>query len=291
MKISAPLSTDTQGAFFARRAAGLSSPCGTANRLSSNKDRLTATLSTDLGSRLCGGLFSLRAGAVSSPRSSKTTRLRRCRAALPGYSLDRGPSHPAARARHMTCSTTSTARRLSVPCGHGGRPWPHTWCCWPSCCTVVAGRKRGTVWLRASQYVVPVGGFGAAIDDLTLLGQTVLLVELVVVAVQVGNAGGDYYTLCVLPWSIANAVPRIHSCEAIYNFCDPNHSLNEDFGLLSIGTEAPMVSTPINRRYGGHARIAEWQREAKIHDLLKLADECFGLAKNDGESGGPTRAH
>jgi len=34
-----------------------------------------------------------------------------------------------------------------------------------------------------------------------------------------------------------------------------------------------MVSTSIQ------ARTLEWQREAKIHDLLKLAHECFALAK------------
>jgi hypothetical protein len=44
--------------------------------------------------------------------------------------------------------------------------------------------------------------------------------------------------------------------------------------------EAPMVSSPINSRFCGQTRIPEWQREAKIHDLLKLADECFGLAKS-----------
>ena len=41
-----------------------------------------------------------------------------------------------------------------------------------------------------------------------------------------------------------------------------------------------MVSTSIkNRRFAGQARTLEWQREAKIHDLLKLAHESFALAK------------
>jgi hypothetical protein len=37
-----------------------------------------------------------------------------------------------------------------------------------------------------------------------------------------------------------------------------------------------MVSMPIKNSW---TRIPEWQREPKIRDLLKLADECFALAK------------
>jgi hypothetical protein len=68
--------------------------------------------------------------------------------------------------------------------------------------------------------------------------------------------------------------------EANRNFCDPNHSLNESLDLFVVKLEAGMVSTSIkNRRFGGQVRIPEWQREVKIHDLSRLADECFALAK------------
>jgi hypothetical protein len=63
------------------------------------------------------------------------------------------------------------------------------------------------------------------------------------------------------------------------NFRDPHHSLSGDFDLCLVGMEAHMVSKPINSRFGSQVPISEWQREDKVHDLLKLADECFALAK------------
>src|SRR5688572_14188532 len=71
---------------------------------------------------------------------------------------------------------------------------------------VVAGRERRAVGLRAGENVVAVRRVAAAVDRRTLLAQRVLLAELVVRAVQVGDAGGDHRALGVLPGTLADAV-------------------------------------------------------------------------------------
>ena len=69
---------------------------------------------------------------------------------------------------------------------------------------VVAGERA--VQVRAGQDVVPVRRVAAAVDDLALLGQRVLLAQLVAVAVQVGDARGYDDALGVLPGAGADAV-------------------------------------------------------------------------------------
>src|SRR5439155_10348245 len=74
---------------------------------------------------------------------------------------------------------------------------------------VLAGGKRGPVRLRSRQHVVPVGRVAATVDDLSLLAQGALLGQ-AVGAVQLGDVLGDHDALGVLPWSLADAIARIH---------------------------------------------------------------------------------
>src|SRR5262249_12502583 len=79
---------------------------------------------------------------------------------------------------------------------------------------VVAGqvevaRKRLTLHVGAGQDVVMIGLLAAYLDAMAILAEDRLLVDLVVGAVQVGNAGGDDHALGVLPRPIADAVARV----------------------------------------------------------------------------------
>ena len=75
---------------------------------------------------------------------------------------------------------------------------------------VLVGRKGVAVRLRAGEDVVAVRLVAAAVDDLAFLRQIVFLVELVVGAVQIGDAGGDDHALGVHPRTLADAVARVH---------------------------------------------------------------------------------
>src|SRR5262245_54602437 len=80
--------------------------------------------------------------------------------------------------------------------------------------TIVAGRERGTVGLRAGQDVVHVGRVAAAVDGLALLGQRGLLVDLVL-AVELGHVLGDDDALGVLPRAAADPVARVDRARAL----------------------------------------------------------------------------
>src|SRR6185437_6419839 len=67
----------------------------------------------------------------------------------------------------------------------------------------------------AGEDVVPVRLVAAAVDDLALLREVVLLGQLVVRAVQIGNAGGDDDALGVGPGALADAVARVHRAGAL----------------------------------------------------------------------------
>lgn len=71
---------------------------------------------------------------------------------------------------------------------------------------VLIGGKGFAVRRRAGQNVMSVRLVAAAVDDLTLLGQIVPLVELVAGAVQVVDAGDDDDALGVRPRPFADAV-------------------------------------------------------------------------------------
>jgi hypothetical protein len=76
---------------------------------------------------------------------------------------------------------------------------------------VVAGqalsfRKRGAVELRAGHQVVFVRRIAAAVHDLAFFGDRVFLAQLVVVAVEIGDAVGDLHALRVEPRAGADAV-------------------------------------------------------------------------------------
>src|SRR5262245_22317754 len=75
---------------------------------------------------------------------------------------------------------------------------------------VHVGRKGTTVLVRSGQDVVHVGCVTADFNCLAFLIKRCFLTDLVVVAVKIGHAGGDYYALNVLPGSIADAVTRMN---------------------------------------------------------------------------------
>src|SRR5438445_11873720 len=74
---------------------------------------------------------------------------------------------------------------------------------------VVAGRERGTVWLRSRQHVVAVRRIAAAVDAVALFAERGLLGKIVVGAMQSGNILGDHHALGILPRSLADALARI----------------------------------------------------------------------------------
>src|ERR1700751_2903157 len=76
-------------------------------------------------------------------------------------------------------------------------------------CAIVGARERSTVRLRTGKHVMPVGRIAHAVDAVALLGQRRLLVE-IVRAVKLGNIVSNDYAFGVLPWSLADALARIH---------------------------------------------------------------------------------
>ena len=80
---------------------------------------------------------------------------------------------------------------------------------------VLVGRKGFAVRRRAGDDVMPVRLVAAAVDDLALLRQIVLLAELVVGAVQIVDAGGDDHALGIHPRPLADAVARVHRAGAL----------------------------------------------------------------------------
>src|SRR6185312_12188160 len=63
--------------------------------------------------------------------------------------------------------------------------------------------KGGAVRLGAGEDAMAVGLVAPAIDDFALLREIVLLVELVVGAMEIGDAGCDNHALDVLPRALA----------------------------------------------------------------------------------------
>src|SRR4051794_36292600 len=80
--------------------------------------------------------------------------------------------------------------------------------------TVVAGRKRSAVRLRAGQDIVPVWRIAAAIDDFPLFAKRGLLGQMIV-AVQLVESAGDDVALGVAPGALADAVARIDAGTAV----------------------------------------------------------------------------
>src|SRR5712691_4002169 len=74
---------------------------------------------------------------------------------------------------------------------------------------VVAGRERGTVWLRSRQHVMAVRRVATAVVDIALLAQRRLFCQ-AVGAVQLGDILGDHYAFRIPPRPLADAVTRIH---------------------------------------------------------------------------------
>ena len=80
---------------------------------------------------------------------------------------------------------------------------------------VLVGRERFAVRGRAGQNVVPARRVAAAVDHVAFFRKIVLLIELVVGAVQIVDAGGDHDALGVHPRSLADAIARIHRAIAL----------------------------------------------------------------------------
>src|SRR4051794_16369331 len=74
---------------------------------------------------------------------------------------------------------------------------------------IFGGRERAAFLGRAGQHVVAVWREANARNDEAALGDRVLCVELIVVAVQIVNAGRDNRALEVLPRTIADAVAGV----------------------------------------------------------------------------------
>src|SRR3977135_2139544 len=79
---------------------------------------------------------------------------------------------------------------------------------------VFAGRERPSVRRRAGQHVMPIRGFGAAIDHLALLAEGRLLGDLVVGAVKIIDVLRDGVALGILPRPGADAIARIDGLPA-----------------------------------------------------------------------------
>ena len=135
---------------------------------------------------------------ISSPRSSRAGRRRRCRAGHPGCIR---------RATRATSSRTWPAACRPGPCGRGGptmaAPSVPLFVQLPQVMSCVAG-EGGAVGLRAGEDVVLVRLVAAALDHLALLGERRLLGEVVVGAVQVRDILGDRPR----PWRSATARGR-----------------------------------------------------------------------------------
>src|SRR5690242_1044529 len=75
---------------------------------------------------------------------------------------------------------------------------------------VFPSREGAAVGGRSGQDIVAVRLFAAAVDHLTLLAEVGLLGDVVAVAMQIIDALGDHDALGVLPWTLADAVARVH---------------------------------------------------------------------------------
>src|SRR5262249_35832783 len=84
---------------------------------------------------------------------------------------------------------------------------------------VHVSRKGMTVLVRTGQDVVHKGCVTGDFNGLILLIKCCLFSDLVVVAVKVGDAGGDYHALGVFPGSIADAVTRVNRVRAATHSC------------------------------------------------------------------------
>src|SRR4051812_29208898 len=74
---------------------------------------------------------------------------------------------------------------------------------------ILGGRERPAFRCRARQRVVPIRREADTGDDEATLAHRVVEAELVVVAVQIVDAGRDDRALEVLPRAVADAVARI----------------------------------------------------------------------------------
>src|SRR5262249_59927901 len=83
--------------------------------------------------------------------------------------------------------------------------------------TILTWRKGAAFGSRTSQHVVTVWCKAHAGDDLAPLAQRRVHAELVVIAVQIVNALGNYLALEVLPRATANAIARIDGSLALGN--------------------------------------------------------------------------
>src|SRR5262249_43923561 len=72
------------------------------------------------------------------------------------------------------------------------------------------GPERGAVRLRSRQHVVTVRLVADAVADLAFFSDIRLLGEIIAGAVQIGDVLGDNDAFGVLPWSLADAVARVH---------------------------------------------------------------------------------
>ena len=142
---------------------------------------------------------------LSSPRSNKTARRRRCSSGRPASSR-----HPG-RARGARCSRISTARRRAGPMRS---EWPTI----AAPCVLlvqflqVRSSPAANAVPSACDPVSTSWRFGvspAAVDDLALFAERGLLGEVVAGAVQIGDVLGDHRALGILPRSLADAVARI----------------------------------------------------------------------------------
>ena len=84
---------------------------------------------------------------------------------------------------------------------------------------VFGARKRTTVRLGAGEDVVHVGFVTAGVDSIAFFGESGLLVDLVVIAVQVVDIFGDNHPFSILPRAFADAIAGIHSRFAIDSIC------------------------------------------------------------------------
>src|SRR5262245_9959916 len=72
----------------------------------------------------------------------------------------------------------------------------------------------GAVGIRAGENVMSIGRVAAAVHDLTLLGDRRLFREVVLVAVEIGDALRDRDSLRVVPGTVSDAVLRVHAARS-----------------------------------------------------------------------------
>ena len=76
-----------------------------------------------------------------------------------------------------------------------------------------------TVLIRTGQDVMHEGCVTQHFDRLALFVESISLADLVIVAVEIGDAGCDDGALGVLPWTIADAVTRMNRVRAAARIC------------------------------------------------------------------------